>query len=73
MTPDYQDLGGASDWLKQIFHVALPIIIIKSPTKICVVMRRQYGISVLVSQTSLISWGNLLECWPHIQATLFAV
>ena len=48
MTPDYQDQGGASDWLKQIFHVARPI---KSPIQICVVMRRQYGISVLVSQT----------------------
>ena len=45
----YPDLGGAFDWLQQIFHVAQPI---RSTTQIWEVTRHQYGISVLVSQTS---------------------
>ena len=42
MTRRYQDLGSASDWLKQIFSQsdALPL------------SRHQYGISALVSQAS---------------------
>ena len=43
------DLGGASDWLNKISHVARPIRI---TTLIWVVTRHQYGISVLVSQAS---------------------
>ena len=50
MTRHYPDLGSASDWLKQISLAAPPI---RSTTKIWVVTRHQYGISVLVSQTSL--------------------
>ena len=46
MTRPYPDLGGASDWLKENFK---PII---STTQIWVVTRHQYGISVLISQTS---------------------
>jgi len=46
MTRPYPDLGGASDWLKENFEP------IRSTTQIWVVTRRQYGISVLVSQTS---------------------
>ena len=50
MTRHYPDLDSASDWLKQISHVVRPI---KSTTQIFVVTRHQYGISALVSQTSL--------------------
>ena len=49
MTRHNSDLGSASDWLKQIFHVAKPI---RSTTQIWAVTRHQYGISTLVSQTS---------------------
>ena len=46
----YPDMGSACDWLNQISHAAQPI---KSNTQIWVVTRHQYGISALVSQTSL--------------------
>ena len=46
----YPDLGSASDWFNQISHAAWPII---STTQIREVTRHQYGISALVSQTSL--------------------
>ena len=42
-------LGSASDWPRQISHAARPI---RSSTQIWVVMRHQYGISSLVSQTT---------------------
>ena len=49
--PDhYPDLGSASDWLNQISHAARPI---RSTTQVWVVTRHQYGISELVSLTSL--------------------
>ena len=50
MTRHYPDLGSSSDWLNQISHEARPI---RSTTQIWVVTCRQYGISALVSQTSL--------------------
>ena len=46
--PD-DDLGSASDWLKQMALTARPI---RSTTQIWIVTRHQYGISALVSQTS---------------------
>ena len=49
MTSHYPDLGSTSDWLKQISRVAEPI---RRTTEIWVVKRHQYGISLLVSQTS---------------------
>ena len=49
MTPHYPDPGTASDWLKQIFHAVWPI---RGTTQIWIVIRHQYGISALVSQTS---------------------
>ena len=49
MTYHYPVLGGTLDWLKQISYAARPI---RSTAKIWVVTRHQYGISVLVSQTS---------------------
>ena len=49
MTHHFPDLGSASDWLNQISHAGQPI---RSSTKIWVVTRLQYGISVLVSHMS---------------------
>ena len=49
MARHYPDLGRASDWLKQISHVARPI---RSTTQNWIVTRHQYGISALISQTS---------------------
>ena len=46
----YPGMGSASDWLNQISLAARPI---RSTTQIWVVTRHQYGISALVSQTSL--------------------
>ena len=50
MTRHYPDLGSASDWLNQISHAARPI---RNATQIRVVTRHQYGISALVSHTSI--------------------
>ena len=47
MTRRLPDLGSASDWLKKKKTKT-----IRSTTQIWVVMRHQYGISALVSQTS---------------------
>ena len=47
----YPDLGSTSVWLKQIFHVALPI---RSTTQIWVITRQQCGIAALVSQMSFL-------------------
>jgi len=49
MTRHYPDLGSASDWLKRSSRAFQPI---RSTTSILVVTRHQYGISVLVTQTS---------------------
>ena len=50
MTHHNPDLDSTSDWLNQISHAARPI---RNTTQIWVLMRHQYGISALVSQTSL--------------------
>ena len=50
MTNHYPDLNSAFDWLKQVSQAARPI---RSTTQIWVVTRHQYGISALVSQTSI--------------------
>ena len=49
MRRHYPVLGSASDWLNQISHAARPI---SSTTQIWVVTLHQYGISLLISQTS---------------------
>ena len=49
MTRHYPDLVSASDWLKHICHAAQPI---RRTTQNWLVTGHQYGISVLVSQTS---------------------
>ena len=61
MTHHYPDLDSASDWLKQISHVARPI---KGTTQIFVVTRHQNGISALVSQTSFRgeTSGSVVKC-----------
>ena len=58
----YPDLGSASDWLRQILHVARPI---RSTSQIC----HQYGISALISQTSFCS-GN--QWWGHKIPAIFS-
>ena len=50
MTRHYPDLDSASDCLNQISHAGRPI---RRTTQIWVVARHQYGISALVSQTSI--------------------
>ena len=69
MTRHNPDLGSASDWLKQIFHVARPN---RSTTQIWVVTRHQYGISTLVSQTSFRgeARGGVAKCRLFSQAIL---
>ena len=68
MTHHYPDLGSASDWLNQISHAARPI---RSTTQIWVVTRHQYGISVLVSQTSFCgeTSGAVANCRLFSQAS----
>ena len=68
MTRHYPDPGTASDWLKQIFHAARPI---RSTTQIWVVIRHQYGISALVSQTSFRgeTSGGIGKCRLFSQAS----
>ena len=51
MTCHYPALGSTSDWLKQIYLAAWPII--RSPTQIWVMTRHQYGIYALVRRMSL--------------------
>ena len=67
MTRHYPDLGSASDWLK---HAGTSFQPIRSTTKIWVVMRHQYGISALVTQTSFCegSSGELAKCRLFSQA-----
>ena len=50
MTCHYPALGSTSDWLKQIYLAAWPII--RSPTQIWVMTRHQYGIYALVRRMS---------------------
>ena len=69
MTRHYPDLGSASDWLKRVGTSFQPI---RSTTKIWVVMRHQYGISALVTQTSFCegSSGDLAKCRLFSQAII---
>ena len=68
MTCHYQDLGSASDWLRQILRAARPI---RNTTQIWVLTRHQCGISVLVSQTSFReeTVGGVAKCRLFSQAT----
>ena len=68
MTCHYQDLGSASDWLRQILRAARPI---RNTTQIWALTRHQCGISVLVSQTSFReeTVGGVAKCRLFSQAT----
>jgi len=67
MTRHYPDLGSASDWLKQISQAARRI---RSTTQIWVVTHHQYGISALLSQTSIRreTVGGIAKCHLFSQA-----
>ena len=68
MTRHHPDLGSASDWLNQISHSVRPI---RSTTQIWVVMRHQYGIFALVSQTPFggETSGSVAKCRLFSQAS----
>ena len=74
MTRYYPDLGSGTDWLNQISQAVRPF---RSTTQICVVTRHQYGISVLVSQTSFggETSGSVAKCRLSSQAikTVFLI
>ena len=67
MTRRYPDLGSASDWSCRVGNLIQPI---RSTTQIWVVTRHQYGISVLVSQTSFggETSGRVAKCRLFSQA-----
>ena len=67
MKRHYPDVGSTSDWLKQVSQAALPT---GRTTQIWVVTRHQFGISALVSQTSIRgeASGGVAKCRPLSQA-----
>ena len=65
MTYHRPDLGGASDWLKQVSLAPRPI---RSTTQIWVESRHQYGIPALIRQI-VISSGNHL--WRREVSAVF--
>jgi len=71
MTCHYPDIGSTSDWLKRN---SLSFHSIRTTTKIWVVIRHQYGIPALVTQTSFCegSSGDLAKSWLFSQANLCA-
>ena len=70
MTRHYPDLGSASDWSCRLWNLLQPI---RNTTQIWVVIRHQYGISVLVSQTSFRreTVGGVAKCRLFSQARVF--
>ena len=66
MMHHYQDLGSASDRLKQIFHAARPI---RSTAQILVETSHKHGISLLFSQTSF--RGLVSTCQLFTQASFY--
>ena len=69
ITRYYPDLGSVSDWSWRERNLPQPM---RSTTQIWVVMRHQYGISALVSQTSIReeTSGGIAKCWLFRQASL---
>ena len=63
----YLDLGSDSDWSCHVGNLIQPI---RSTTQIWVVTRHQYGISVLISQTSFgrETSCSVAKCWLFSQA-----
>ena len=70
MTRHYPDLGSASDWSCCLWNLLQPI---RNATQIWVVTRHQYGISVLVSQTSFHreTVGGIAKCCLFSQDRVF--
>ena len=70
MTRHYPDQGSASDWSCRVGNFIQPI---RSATQVWVVKRHQYGISVLVSQTSFggETSGSVAKCRLFSQAIYF--
>ena len=68
MMHHYPDLGSTSDWSCCIGNLIQPI---RNTTQIWLVMRHQYGISALVSQTSYggETSGSVAKCRLFSQAT----
>ena len=69
MTRHYPDLDSASNCLNQISRARRPI---RRTTQIWVVARHQYGISALVSQTSIgrEATGSVAKCRLFSQAII---
>ena len=69
ITRYYPDLGSVSDWSWRERNLPQPM---RSTTQIWVVMRPQYGISALVSQTSIReeTSGGVAKCRLFRQASL---
>ena len=69
MTRHYPDLDSASNCLNQISRAGRPI---RRTTQIWVVARHQYGISALVSQTSIgrEATGSVAKCRLFSQAII---
>ena len=67
ITRHHPDLGSASDWSYRVGNLIQPI---RSTTQIRVMMCHQYGISVLVSQTSFgrETSGSIANCRLFSQA-----
>ena len=72
MTRHYPDLGSASDWSCHVGNLIQPM---RSTTQIWVVTRHQYGISVLVSQTSFggETSGSVAKCRLFSRAIFIGV
>ena len=72
MTFHFPDLVSTSDWSCGESNF---LQLIKRTTQIRVVTRHQYGISVLVSQTSFRgeTSGAVVKCWLFSQPILLAV
>ena len=69
ITRYYPDVGSVSDWSWRVRNLPQPI---RSTTQIWVVTRHQYGISALVSQTSIReeTSGGVAKCRLFRQASL---
>ena len=72
MTRQYPDLGSASDWSCHVGNLIQPV---RSTTQIWIVMRHQYRISVLVSQTSFggETSGCVVKCPLFSRVTFIGV
>ena len=72
MIGHYPDRGSASDWSCRVGNLIQPI---RSTTQIWVVTHHQYGISVIVSQTSFgeETSGSVAKCLLFSQAMITSI